>query len=78
MTREWSTETTRKQRNPWTAEEVEALTDYIENLDCSWAEILRRDKDEAGILQARDQYALKDKARNMLFDWLKCVEYPLL
>ena len=67
----------------WTEEEENALIDYIERLGCSWAQIKREDgrwkADRAGeadfngpgFLMNRDQVALKDKARNMRFDYMK-------
>jgi len=62
----------------WTAAEENALLDYIKEVGCSWARIKRQDETVGrGILGLRDQVALKDKARNMKFDFLRAgVELP--
>lgn len=60
----------RQTRVKWTEAEIEALIDYVEEHDTQWAEIKRIDGVN-GALADRDQVALKDKARNMLMDWLK-------
>lgn len=62
----------RQTRVKWTEAEIEALIDYVEEHDTQWAEIKRIDGVN-GILADRDQVGLKDKARNMLMDWLKYV-----
>ncbi|KAI4156664.1 MAG: hypothetical protein LQ340_000110 [Diploschistes diacapsis] len=56
-------------RTPWSAEEVETLQELIELHGVSWAYL--KTMDEQNILSLRDQVGLKDKARNMKFDFLK-------
>ena len=58
-------------RTPWSELEINTLIELIEEHGCSWA--LLKSKDEGGgkVFQLRDQVALKDKARNMKFDYLK-------
>lgn len=56
-------------RTRWTQEEENYLLDAIVEHGCSWARI--KDQDSGGVLGARDQVGLKDKARNMKFDFLK-------
>ena len=69
-----STQARRQQtRTPWTAEEVDTFIDLIGELGCSWSAILKRDNDEARVLQNRSQVNLKDKAMNMKMDYLKYV-----
>ena len=58
-------------RKPWTDEETETLIQLIEDEGISWSRL--KDKDKKKILKHRDQVALKDKARNIKFDFLKCV-----
>jgi Myb-like DNA-binding domain len=58
-------------RRPWTESEEEALLSYIEEMGCAWAEIKREDNRIGQKLLNRDQVALKDKARNMRFDYHK-------
>lgn len=58
-------------RKAWTDEETEALIELIEELGTSWKLLKERDDREKSILHSRDQVALKDKARNMKFDFLK-------
>ena len=61
----------------WTGAEEDALLAYIRAAGCSWARIKRLDADGDRALDARDQVALKDKARNMKFDFLRAgVELP--
>ena len=65
-----------QRRKPWSEQETEALIDFIERLGTSWAKIKEEDEqdnDDGGLLASRDQVALKDKARNMKFDYLKYV-----
>ena len=78
VTRAQQVQNGRKPRKPWSEREVAFLTRYIEEYGCSWALILRKDKDGPNVFQDRDQYALKDKARNMRFDYEKSVTYPLI
>ena len=69
-----STQARRQQtRTPWTPEEVDTFIDLIGELGCSWSAILKRDNDEARVLQNRSQVNLKDKAMNMKMDYLKYV-----
>lgn len=56
-------------RKPWTDEETETLISLIGDHGISWK--LLKEHDSAKILENRDQVALKDKARNMKFDYLK-------
>lgn len=56
-------------RNPWTNEETETLIGLIGEHGISWK--LLKECDNASRLKNRDQVALKDKARNMKFDYLK-------
>ena len=56
-------------RKAWTDGETETLIDLIEAHGTSWKLIKEMDKDS--ILEYRDQVALKDKARNIKFDFLK-------
>lgn len=58
-------------RKAWTDEEMEALIDLIEEYGTSWTLLKERDLINGSILEARDQVALKDKARNMKVDFLK-------
>ena len=69
-----------QRRRPWSAEEIEHLQALIEEVGTSWSRIKSIDDDLEGnkVFQGRDQGALKDKARNMKFDMLKCVLYVLL
>ena len=57
-------------RKPWTEEETERLLELIEKFGRSWKQLKFEDRD-LGILENRDQVALKDKARNIKFDFLK-------
>lgn len=60
-----------QKRKAWTNEETEALIELIGEYGTSWAFL--KQKDERNKLESRDQVALKDKARNMKFDFLKSV-----
>lgn len=57
-------------RKPWTEEETERLLELIVQFGTSWKELKHHDRNDE-ILIDRDQVALKDKARNMKFDFLK-------
>lgn len=59
-----------QQRRPWTPEATQRLIDYIQDDDyrTSWSRI---DKAEDPLLEGRGQVGLKDKARNIKFDYLK-------
>lgn len=70
-------------RTRWTPTEEDALVDYIRRLGCSWSRIKKEDSDDTDDkvpprwLDGRDQVALKDKARNMKFDFIKAgVQLP--
>lgn len=56
-------------RRGWTDEETETLIELIEDWGTSWSDL--KEKDRKKILKDRDQVALKDKARNIKFDFLK-------
>lgn len=60
-----------QRRNAWSEEETQTFIDYIETIGTSWVQILKTDEGDRGVLQSRDQVALKDKARNMKMDFLK-------
>ncbi|KAL9100002.1 MAG: hypothetical protein Q9163_004568 [Psora crenata] len=60
-------------RKPWSVQEVDAFFKLIRKCGVSYAQIKNVDGSN-GILQARDQVALKDKARNMKMDFLKHFE----
>lgn len=69
----------RQTRVPWSQAEENALLNYIEAHGISWAMIKKIDNGEEvdgefngpQYLRNRDQVSLKDKARNMRFDFLK-------
>ncbi|KAL9127662.1 MAG: hypothetical protein Q9217_003509 [Psora testacea] len=56
-------------RKPWSTEEIDTLLDLIRGNGVSYA--LLKKLDVEGILEGRDQVALKDKARNIKMDFLK-------
>lgn len=56
-------------RKVWTDLETETLINLISDHGTSWK--LLKDKDVGKVLLGRDQTALKDKARNIKFDYLK-------
>ena len=63
-------------RTPWSADETERLVDLITMYGgprVSWSLLKNMDKDHAdgALFGTRDQVALKDKARNIKFDYLK-------
>ena len=60
-------------RQPWSTEEIDALTNSIRNHGVSYARIKALDMKSDNKLVKRDQVALKDKARNMKMDYLKYV-----
>ncbi|KAI9749922.1 MAG: hypothetical protein M1815_002115 [Lichina confinis] len=63
-------------RKPWSAEATQRLIKYIEDdrYQTSWAKI---EHAQDPLLKGRGQVALKDKARNIKFDYLKSgVELP--
>ena len=68
-------------RKAWTELEVNTLIELIEEYGCSWAKLKTVDDEQAKqqdtrpVLEHRNQVALKDKARNMKFDYLKWVNH---
>jgi hypothetical protein len=58
-------------RKKWSSLEEEHLISLIQEVGCSWARIKKLDEEQRDILALRDQVALKDKARNMKYDYLK-------
>ncbi|MCJ1464648.1 hypothetical protein MMC07_003261 [Pseudocyphellaria aurata] len=56
-------------RTPWSDEETKTLISLIGDHGISWK--LLKEQDNGSILKLRDQVALKDKARNMKFEFLK-------
>lgn len=63
-----------QRRSPWTVAETEMLHWLITEHGTSWKLLKDQDQTEQGrVLEARDQVALKDKARNMKMDYLKYV-----
>ena len=58
-------------RKPWSEEETETLLELIDTFGISWKLLKIEDERRLSILENRDQVALKDKARNMKFDYLK-------
>jgi hypothetical protein len=62
----------RKAKTAWTEDEENALVEYMEMYPARYSAILTYDRDEGhGVLQERDQVALKDKARLMARDMIK-------
>lgn len=60
-----------QKRKPWSKEETDQLLFLIAKYGTSWSAIKTLDQAGADILQLRDQVSLKDKARNIKFDYLK-------
>ena len=58
-------------RRGWSDSETSTLIDLIEEHGTSWAFIKKLDEENQNVLESRDQVGLKDKARNMKFDYLK-------
>ncbi|KAF2398452.1 hypothetical protein EJ06DRAFT_583716 [Trichodelitschia bisporula] len=58
-------------RRAWSTDETEALLEYMHDHGTRWAEIKSADSRGKGLLAGRDQIALKDKARNLKFMFLK-------
>ncbi|KAI9655056.1 MAG: hypothetical protein M1831_005016 [Alyxoria varia] len=60
-------------RTPWTQDETDALIAAIGKLGPRYSKIKREDEEDGGfhLLINRNQVNLKDKARNMKFDYLK-------
>lgn len=64
-------------RTKWSTLEENHLISLIEEIGCSWTRIKKLDEERDQILVLRDQVGLKDKARNMKFDYLKAgVQLP--
>ena len=59
-----------QKRSAWTGAETDMLHHLITEYGTSWALLKQQDEN---VLKARDQVALKDKARNMKMDYLKYV-----
>ena len=60
-----------QKRTAWSAEEEVLLMESIQKYGVQWAKIKREDMENDNIFHRRDQVGLKDKARNMYFDFLK-------
>lgn len=60
-----------QKRSAWTAAETDTLLDLITTYGTSWKLLKEQDLMQGHVLEARDQVALKDKARNMKMDYLK-------
>ena len=58
-------------RQGWSNEEIQTLLDLIEEYGTSWTLLKQKDAENGNILANRGQVALKDKARNIKFDYLK-------
>lgn len=69
-----------QRRRKWTTEEVERLLGLIEIYGTKWANIKKADEahEDGPLLEGRDQVALKDKARNIKFDYLTYVHSTFL
>lgn len=61
-------------RNAWTSLETDMLHYLITEHGTSWKHLKDEDRKQGHVLEARDQVALKDKARNMKMDYLKYVK----
>lgn len=62
-----------QRRSAWTGAETEMLYYLITEHGTSWKLLKEQDSEQGYVLEARDQVALKDKARNMKMDYLKYV-----
>lgn len=62
-----------QRRSAWTVAETDTLHHLITEYGTSWKLLKDQDLMEDHVLEARDQVALKDKARNMKMDFLKYV-----
>ncbi|KAF6236988.1 hypothetical protein HO173_004867 [Letharia columbiana] len=60
-----------QRRSAWTGAETEMLYYLITEHGTSWKLLKEQDSEQGYVLEARDQVALKDKARNMKMDYLK-------
>ncbi|KAL9619317.1 MAG: hypothetical protein Q9160_006082 [Pyrenula sp. 1 TL-2023] len=66
-----------QRRRQWTNEEVERLLTLMEDYGTRWANIKKADEahEDGPLLERRDQVGLKDKARNIKFDYLWYVNF---
>ena len=62
-----------QKRSAWTIAETDMLFYLITEHGTSWKLLKAEDIKQGHVLEARDQVALKDKARNMKMDYLKYV-----
>lgn len=62
-----------QRRSAWTSAETDMLYYLITEHGTSWKFLKEQDLEQGHVLEARDQVALKDKARNMKMDYLKYV-----
>lgn len=62
-----------QKRSAWTGAETDMLHHLITEHGTSWTLLKQHDEVQDKALRARDQVALKDKARNMKMDYLKYV-----
>ena len=62
-----------QRRSAWTPAETEMLQHLITEYGTSWKLLKEQDLEQEYVLEARDQVALKDKARNMKMDYVKYV-----
>lgn len=62
-----------QRRSAWTSAETDMLYYLITEHGTSWKLLKDHDLEQGYVLEARDQVALKDKARNMKMDYLKYV-----
>ena len=62
-----------QRRSAWTGAETDMLYYLITVHGTSWKLLKEEDRAQSSLLEARDQVALKDKARNMKMDYLKYV-----
>lgn len=62
-----------QKRSAWTSAETDMLLYLITEHGTSWKLLKEKDNSKDHVLEARDQVALKDKARNMKMDYLKYV-----
>ena len=60
-------------RTAWSEDETNQLLSLIEEHGISWSLLMAEDKTTGRFLQDRNQVALKDKARNIKVDYLRCV-----
>lgn len=58
-------------RRPWTVEEIGTLFDLAAEHGTSYTVIKKADEDGANMMEGRSQGDIKDKMRNMKFDYLK-------